>query len=164
MDTDDLRIRRWGTIGEGYLGPAFHMRFKPGHVLYGSRRTYLRKVAVADFEGITANTTFVIEPKDPKALAGVTAATSCRPAASMSTRSGVKGLSQPKHQFSDLLWYDFPCLRWKNSGGSHDCCAAAVMLCLNAYKRLLPLQARYTAQLVLDSSLVRNSEGIDPPD
>jgi type I restriction enzyme S subunit len=30
MDTDDLRIRRWGTIGDGYLGPAFHMRFKPG--------------------------------------------------------------------------------------------------------------------------------------
>ncbi len=68
MDTDDLRIRRWGMIGDGYLGPAFHMRFKPGHVLYGSRRTYLRKVAVADFEGVTANTTFVIESKDPRVL------------------------------------------------------------------------------------------------
>lgn len=45
MDTDDLRIRRWGEIGSGYLGPAFHMRFRPGQVLYGSRRTYLRKVA-----------------------------------------------------------------------------------------------------------------------
>ena len=64
MDTDDLRIRRWGEIGSGYLGPAFHMRFRPGQVLYGSRRTYLRKVAVADFDGICANTTFVIEPKD----------------------------------------------------------------------------------------------------
>jgi type I restriction enzyme S subunit len=64
MDTDDLRIRRWGLIGDDYLGPAFHMRFKPGQVLYGSRRTYLRKVALADFEGITANTTFVLETKD----------------------------------------------------------------------------------------------------
>ncbi len=68
MDTDDLRIRRWGLIGDDYLGPAFHMRFKPGHVLYGSRRTYLRKVALAEFEGITANTTFVLESKDPKRL------------------------------------------------------------------------------------------------
>lgn len=68
MDTDDLRLRRWGEIGSGYLGPAFHMRFKPGQVLYGSRRTYLRKVAVADFEGICANTTFVLEPKDPLTL------------------------------------------------------------------------------------------------
>lgn len=68
MDTDDLRIRRWGLIGDDYLGPAFHMRFKPGQVLYGSRRTYLRKVALADFEGITANTTFVLETKDPTRL------------------------------------------------------------------------------------------------
>lgn len=68
MDTDDLRIRRWGLIGDDYLGPAFHMRFKRGHVLYGSRRTYLRKVAFADFEGITANTTYVLESKDPNVL------------------------------------------------------------------------------------------------
>lgn len=68
MDTDDLRLRRWGEIGSGYLGPAFHMRFKPGQVLYGSRRTYLRKVAVADFEGIYTNTTFVLEPKNPDEL------------------------------------------------------------------------------------------------
>ncbi len=68
MDTDDLRLRRWGTVGDGYLGPAFHARFRPGQVLYGSRRTYLRKVAVADFEGVTANTTFVIETKDPNLL------------------------------------------------------------------------------------------------
>lgn len=68
MTTDDLQIRRWGTIGDDYLGPAFHMRFKPGHVLYGSRRTYLRKVALADFEGITANTTYVLESKDPSVL------------------------------------------------------------------------------------------------
>lgn len=65
MDSDDLRLRRWGEIGSGYLGPAFHIRFKPGQVLYGSRRTYLRKVAVAHFEGICANTTFVLEPKNP---------------------------------------------------------------------------------------------------
>ena len=68
MDTDDLRLRRWGTVGDGYLGPAFHARFRPGQVLYGSRRTYLRKVALAEFEGVTANTTFVIETKDPNLL------------------------------------------------------------------------------------------------
>ena len=68
MVTDDLRLRRWGAVGDGYLGPAFHARFRPGQVLYGSRRTYLRKVAVADFEGVTANTTFVIETRDPNLL------------------------------------------------------------------------------------------------
>jgi len=43
MDTDNLHIRRWGTIGDKYPDPAFHTRFKPGQLLHGSRRTYLRK-------------------------------------------------------------------------------------------------------------------------
>lgn len=68
MDTDDLKIHRWGELGDGYLGPAFHRRFRPGQVLYGSRRTYLRKVAVAEFDGVTANTTFVVETKDDSVL------------------------------------------------------------------------------------------------
>ncbi|MGY1632949.1 restriction endonuclease subunit S [Geodermatophilus sp. SYSU D01186] len=68
MDTDDLKIHRWGQIGDGYLGPAFHRRFRPGQVLYGSRRTYLRKVAVADFDGVCSNTTFVVQPRDDQRL------------------------------------------------------------------------------------------------
>ena len=108
MDTGDLHIRRWGEIGDGYLGPAFHMRFRPGQVLYGSRRTYLRKVAVADFAGITANTTFVLESKDsnvllPDLLPFV-----------MSTESfhkysieKSKGSVNPYVNFSDLATYEF---------------------------------------------------------
>jgi type I restriction enzyme S subunit len=61
MVSEDLHIRQWGTVGDGYLGPAFHRPFEKGDILYGSRRTYLKKVAVADFDGITSNTTFVIK-------------------------------------------------------------------------------------------------------
>lgn len=68
MDTDDLKIHRWGDSGQVDLGPAFHRRFRPGQVLYGSRRTYLRKVAVAEFGGVCANTTFVVQSKDPGVL------------------------------------------------------------------------------------------------
>jgi type I restriction enzyme S subunit len=68
MSSNDLRIHRWGEVGDGYLGPAFHRRFRSGQVLYGSRRAYLRKVAVAEFGGVTANTTFVVETKDPSRL------------------------------------------------------------------------------------------------
>lgn len=68
MDTDDLKIHRWGDAAEVDLGPAFHRRFRPGQVLYGSRRTYLRKVAVADFDGVCANTTFVVESRDDEVL------------------------------------------------------------------------------------------------
>ena len=68
MDTDELHLLRRGTFANSDVGPAFIRVFKPGQVLYGSRRTYLRKVAVADFEGVTANTTFVLETKDEKKL------------------------------------------------------------------------------------------------
>ena len=62
MQTDDFRIKDWGTIDEGYLGPAFNHKFIKGQILYGSRRTYLRKVSIPHFDGVYANTTFVIEP------------------------------------------------------------------------------------------------------
>ncbi len=55
-------------IGRDPIGPMFYKRFKPGHVLYVSRRTYLRKVAVPDFVGITGEKTFVLETKDPNVL------------------------------------------------------------------------------------------------
>lgn len=62
MDSNKLNISRWGVFGDHYVGPAFHRVFRKGQILYGSRRTYLRKIAIASFDGITANTTFVIEP------------------------------------------------------------------------------------------------------
>ena len=109
MDTNDLKIRRWGLIGDGYLGPAFHMRFGPDQVLYGSRRTYLRKIALADFEGITANTTFVLESKNPEVLLP-----ELLPFI-MQTESfhehsikQSKGSVNPYVNFSDLTWYEFP--------------------------------------------------------
>lgn len=108
MDRDDLRIRRWGTIGDGYLGPAFHMRFKPGQILYGSRRTYLRKVAVADFEGITANTTFVLEPKDPCVLLPELLPFLMQTEAFHEHAiKQSKGSVNPYINFSDLTWFEF---------------------------------------------------------
>ena len=108
MDTDDLRIRRWGTIGDGYLGPAFHMRFQPGQVLYGSRRTYLRKVAVADFEGITANTTFVLEPKEPGVLLPELLPFVMQTEAFHEHAiKQSKGSVNPYINFSDLTWFEF---------------------------------------------------------
>ena len=68
MDSEDLKIRRRGRFDTDDVGPAFIRVFKPGQVLYGSRRTYLKKVCYADFAGITANTTFVLETKDENVL------------------------------------------------------------------------------------------------
>ena len=64
LESEDLKIRTWQKVGEGYLGPAFHVLFKAGDILYGSRRTYLRKVSHADFDGVCANTTYVIKANE----------------------------------------------------------------------------------------------------
>lgn len=61
MFSEDLHLRKWGELTDEYLGPAFIRKFEEGDILYGSRRTYLRKVVLAPFEGITSNTTFVMK-------------------------------------------------------------------------------------------------------
>jgi restriction endonuclease S subunit len=66
MNSEDLHIRNWGNLTDEYLGPAFIRKFEKGDILYGSRRTYLRKVAIADFDGITSNTTFVVKANEDK--------------------------------------------------------------------------------------------------
>lgn len=64
LNAEDFKIRTWDTVGIDSLGPAFHVLFKPGDILYGSRRTYLKKVAFAEFEGVCANTTYVIRANE----------------------------------------------------------------------------------------------------
>jgi type I restriction enzyme S subunit len=107
MDSDNLSITRWGVVGDGYLGPAFTMRFEPGQVLYGSRRTYLRKVALADFEGICANTTFVLETKSDDLLQEFLPHVMSTERFHEHSISKSKGSVNPYINFVDLNDYEF---------------------------------------------------------
>lgn len=60
----NLRLIGRSTLGDGKHGSAFCMRFRPRDVLYVSRNPQLRKAAIADFEGICANTTYVCRAKE----------------------------------------------------------------------------------------------------
>lgn len=156
MDTDDLRIRRWGLIGDGYLGPAFQMRFKAGQVLYGSRRTYLRKVAVADFEGITANTTFVLESKDPEVLLPQLLPFIMQ-SESFHEHSikQSKGSVNPYINFSDLAWYEFalPPLDEQRR-------IAEVLMAATSASQLLH-EAAVRAETCRESAVLRSLQGAD---
>ena len=66
MGSEDLHLREWGELTDEYLGPAFIRKFEKGDILYGSRRTYLRKVVISPFSGITSNTTFVAKANEEK--------------------------------------------------------------------------------------------------
>ena len=107
MDSEDLTIHRHGDFATDDVGPAFTRIFKPGQILYGSRRTYLKKIAVADFSGICANTTFVLESKDETVFL-----TRLLPFIMLSesfTRWSIahsKGSTNPYVLFSDLADYE----------------------------------------------------------
>lgn len=65
----DFHIRKYANKEElGYLGPAFHMGFERHQILYVSRNPHLMKVGYPDFDGICANTTFVLKTKDNEVL------------------------------------------------------------------------------------------------
>lgn len=108
MGTDDLQINRWGDPMEIDLGPAFHRRFRPGQILYGSRRTYLRKVAVADFDGVCANTTFVVETRDEDVLLQefLPFVMSCEQFHAFAIAES-KGSVNPYVNWSDIARYEF---------------------------------------------------------
>ena len=65
VDPGDLTIRRWGNVAEG---TTFTNVFRPGQVLFGKRRAYLRKVAVADFSGVCSGDIYVLESKNDRHL------------------------------------------------------------------------------------------------
>ena len=62
LDSGSLKIKRWGIIAED--NPSFTRVFKKGHILFGKRRPYLKKAAIAEFDGICSGDIIVIEPQE----------------------------------------------------------------------------------------------------
>lgn len=137
METENIHLTKRGRFEGSDVGPAFIRLFRPGQVLYGSRRTYLKKVAVADFEGITSNTTFVLETKDQSVmmqelLPFIMLTDSFTEYAIRNS----KGSTNPYILFSDLCAYEFelPAIE------EQHILATRLLACDNvkeAYKRLL---------------------------
>lgn len=65
LEPGDLRIRSWGNVSDGVT---FTSVFQPGQVLFGKRRAYQRKVAVADFPGVCSGDIYVLETNDSQTL------------------------------------------------------------------------------------------------
>jgi len=69
LDPGSLRLVRWDHLADLPDGTTFRRKFKPGQVLFGKRRAYQRKVAVADFDGVCSGDILVFEPADKRMLA-----------------------------------------------------------------------------------------------
>jgi type I restriction enzyme, S subunit len=60
LDPQSLVIRRWGTPDQV---ESTKLRFRAGDIIFGKRRAYQRKLAVADFEGICSAHAMVLRAK-----------------------------------------------------------------------------------------------------
>jgi len=58
IDSEDLHIKSWGYIKDG---TTFSRKFIKGQLLFGRRRAYLKKAAIADFDGICSGDILVFE-------------------------------------------------------------------------------------------------------
>jgi type I restriction enzyme, S subunit len=65
LEPSDLKVRSWGDLTDGVT---FTNVFRPGQVLFGKRRAYQRKVAIADFSGVCSGDIYVLEPKGEQLL------------------------------------------------------------------------------------------------
>lgn len=65
IEPENLHIRSWGLVADG---TTFTNTFQRGQVLFGKRRAYQRKVAVAEFDGVCSSDIYVFESKDPTVL------------------------------------------------------------------------------------------------
>jgi len=60
LDPETLKISRWGTPSD-VIGEKLH--FWPGDIIFGKRRAYQKKLAVADFEGICSAHAMVLRAR-----------------------------------------------------------------------------------------------------
>lgn len=68
IEADNFQLQGFGLVANG---TTFSKRFAKGDVLFGKRRAYLKKVAVADFDGICSGDILVIRAKAKKMLQGL---------------------------------------------------------------------------------------------
>ncbi len=65
LTPQNLTISSWGNISDG---TTFTRRFRKGDVLFGRRRSYQKKAALADFDGLCSGDILVFRAKQNKLL------------------------------------------------------------------------------------------------
>ena len=105
LEPGDLRLRAWGNVADGVT---FTNRFRPGHVLFGKRRAYQRKVAVADFDGVCSGDIYVFESKNPNRLLPELLPCLCQTDAFFDYAVGTSaGSLSPRTNWTSLVEYEF---------------------------------------------------------
>jgi type I restriction enzyme S subunit len=105
LEPGDLRIRSWGNVAEGVT---FTSVFQPGQVLFGKRRAYQRKVAVADFAGVCSGDIYVLEIRDAQVLLPALLPFICQTSAFFDHAVGTSaGSLSPRTNWTSLADFEF---------------------------------------------------------
>ena len=105
MEPGDLRVRSWGEVSNG---TTFTTRVRSGHVLFGKRRAYQRKVAVADFDAVCSGDIYVFESANPARLLPDLLPFLCQTDAFFDYAVGTSaGSLSPRTTWTSLAEYEF---------------------------------------------------------
>ena len=105
LDRGELAIRRWG---DGGGGTTFTSIFRPGQVLFGKRRAYLRKVAAPNFSGVCSGDIYVLESRDKDYLLPGLLPFVCQTDAFFEHAIGTSaGSLSPRTNWQSLAMYEF---------------------------------------------------------
>jgi type I restriction enzyme S subunit len=105
LEPGSLHVRNWGNVVDG---TTFTRRCGPGQVLFGKRRAYQRKVAVAKFEAVVSGDIYVLAPKDTHRLLPELLPFLCRSERFFEHAVGTSaGSLSPRTNWSSLASFEF---------------------------------------------------------
>ena len=104
LDPDETLLSRWEA---GTAGTTFSKRFRKGQILFGRRRAYQRKAAVAPFDGICSGDITVIEARPDRLLPSLLPFLVQNPAFFEHAVRGSAGSLSPRVKWAFLADYEF---------------------------------------------------------
>ncbi|MFH1591963.1 MAG: restriction endonuclease subunit S [Candidatus Woesearchaeota archaeon] len=109
FDEGEIRVTKSAPIegNEEVIGSAFHMRFKPRHVLYVTRNPRLRKGGMVDFEGVCSNVSFVMHADETQLLQSLLPFIIQTEDFVMHTCNNAHGSTNPFLNWKDIAKYEF---------------------------------------------------------
>jgi len=147
LEPGDLRVRSWADVADG---TTFSNRVRPGQVLFGKRRAYQRKVAVADFEAICSGDIYVFESADPSRLIPELLPFICQTESFYDYAIGTSaGSLSPRTNWKSLAEYEFalpPLSDQREIASLLKACQLSQETLLNAYDCALAVRDRLRLQ------------------
>ncbi len=107
IEPENLHVSQWGNLEDDEV--SFKKVFRQGQVLFGKRRAYQRKVALAEFDGICSSDILTFEPKDESRLSSQLLPFIVQSNAFFDYALGTSsGSLSPRTRWSQLKDFEFP--------------------------------------------------------